>query len=312
VQQLCDRVLKEPTGGARRYLVPRLAPVILTFGTIAGLRSLHPGHADRGSASEPEAAIWVPTIAQREQAGRYVDEHLAIFMPYLWVDDPIAFASGREVYGFAKTQGWMRRLADPRGDDGRPPDPPESLALDVYGAPEYGRDAELGRTRLITITRRPARRGGEQAGPDQTAEGDDLGSLVGHFVSQLDPGSASHFPEPARRSARVRVDAARARVATLAELASEQIVRHVLLKQIRDAEHGELAALQQVVEARSNVVGSLQWRRLRGSYDVSINQLDSHPLGEELGLAPEQTVRLAFVAQFGFRMEPGVVRWPAG
>ncbi len=108
VQQLCDRVLKEPTGGALRYRRASARPVILTFGTIAGLRSLHPAHADRGSASEPEAAIWVPTIAQRYESGRYVDEHLAIFMPYLWVDDPIAFASGREVYGFAKTQGWMR------------------------------------------------------------------------------------------------------------------------------------------------------------------------------------------------------------
>ena len=89
--------------------------MILSFGTIAGLRSLHPDHAGRGSASEPEAAIWVPTIAQRYDGRRYVDEHLAIFMPYLWVDDPIAFASGREVYGFAKTQGWMPRLGDPRG-----------------------------------------------------------------------------------------------------------------------------------------------------------------------------------------------------
>ena len=32
---------------------------MLTFGTIAGLRSLHPAHANRGSASEPEAARMV-------------------------------------------------------------------------------------------------------------------------------------------------------------------------------------------------------------------------------------------------------------
>ena len=137
-----------------------LAPVILSFGTIAGLRSLHPDHAGRGSASEPEAAIWVPTIAQRYEDGSYVDEHMAIFMPYLWVDDPIAFASGREVYGFAKTQGWMPRLGDPRGEaHGRPPDPPESLMLDVYGAAEYGPGSELQRQRLLTIRRLPARRG---------------------------------------------------------------------------------------------------------------------------------------------------------
>ena len=174
VQQLCDRVLKEPTAGALRYLVPRLAPVVLTFGTIAGLRSLHPDHAGRGSASEPEAAIWVPTIAQRYEEGRYVDEHLAVFMPYLWVDDPIAFASGREVYGFAKTQGWMQRLEDPRGrTDGRVPDPPESLALDVYGAAEYGTGSELGRQRLITIRRRGPRRDGSLAADRRLiAEGD--------------------------------------------------------------------------------------------------------------------------------------------
>ena len=89
------------------------------------------------------------------------------------------------------------------------------------------------------------------------------------------------------------------------------MTRLVFLKQIRDAEHGELAALQQVVEARSSVLpGSLRWRRLRGAYELSMNRLASHPLGDELGLAPEQTVRLAFAAEFGFRMEPGVVRWP--
>ncbi len=191
VQRLCDRVLKEPTGGAFRYRVPRLAPLILTFGTIAGLRSLHPDHAGRGSASEPEAAIWVPTITQRHGADGYVDEHLAIFMPYLWVDDPIAFASGREVYGFAKTQGWMRRLDDPRGHADTPtPDPPESLVLDVYGAAEYSTQAEIGRHRLITVTRRRARRGGPaDAGPEALADGVDLSSLVADVVSELEPAS---------------------------------------------------------------------------------------------------------------------------
>ena len=318
VQQLCDRVFKEPTGGALRYVVPRLSPAILTFGTIAGLRSLHPAHADRGSASEPEAAIWVPTIAQRYESGRYVEEHLAVFMPYLWVDDPIAFASGREVYGFAKTQGWMRRLGDPRaGVDSRPPDPPESLVLDVHGAVEYGTAAELGRQRLITIRRHRARRGPPaDGGVDTSAEGVDLSSLVGHLMSELERSSDLEPVEPLRRSFRSigrPLGAVRARSLTLAELLSEQVVRHVFLKQIRDAEDGELAALQQVVEARSSVSpGSLRWRRLRGSYELSVSQLASHPLEEELGVAPQQTVRLAFVAEFGFRMEPGVVRWPAG
>ncbi len=247
VQRLCDRVLKEPTGGALRYVVPRMAPVILTFGTIAGLRSLHPSHCDRGSASEPEAAIWVPTIAQRFVDGRYVDEHLSIFMPYLWVDDPIAFASGREVYGYAKTQGWMKRLDDPRRSvNGSPPDPPESLVLDVYGAAEYRRGSELGRMRLLTLRRRGARRG-DRADEivDMPAHGTDFASLVAHLVGELEPQSSVELASPIRRSRgaeRIPAKFVRARTSTLAELLSEQVVRQVFLKQVRDAEHGELAA----------------------------------------------------------------------
>ena len=317
VQGLCDRVFKQPTGGAVRYRVPRLAPVILTFGVIAGLRSLHPDHAGRGSASEPEAAIWVPAIAQRLEDGAYVDDHLAMFMPYIWVDDPIAFASGREVYGFAKTQGWMRRLPDPRADRldrGGPPDPPPELALDVYGAAEYGPGSELGRTRLITIQELPARRGGGGGGrrpPDDPA-GVDFEGLTNHFLSELEPGAELVGGGGARRSTLGRrVAGARSGVAALRELVTQQAVRHVFLKQIRDAEHGEWAVLQQVVEARSRVTPeSLRWRRLRGSYDLSVASLESHPLEDELGIAPTQTIERAFAAEFGFRMEAGVVRWP--
>jgi uncharacterized protein with NAD-binding domain and iron-sulfur cluster len=320
VQHLCDRVLKQPTGGALRYRVPRLTPVILTFGTIAGLRSLHEDHAGRGSASEPEAAIWVPTIGQRLVDGRYVDDHLAIFMPYIWVDDPIAFASGREVYGFAKTQGWMRPLGDPRAPDprhagsGSPPSPPEELALDVYGASEYGAAAELGRQRLITIRRSagPRRGGGSGETPSPDAEGESMITLVEHFLSEFDPGAEVDIAPPRRSMGLAsRLASTRARAATLAELVTDQVTRLVFLKQVRDASQGEFAALQQIVEARSSVTpGSLQWRRLRGTYELSVRSLASHPLAEELGLAHKQTIRRAFAAEFGFRMDPGVVRWP--
>ena len=320
VQHLCDRVLKHPTGGEMRYRVPRLTPVVLSFGTIAGLRSLHEDHAGRGSASEPEAAIWVPTIGQRLEAGRYVDDHLAIFMPYIWVDDPIAFASGREVYGFAKTQGWMRPLGDPRPQNGErsrsasPPNPPDELALDVYGAAEYGAGTELARERLVTIHHSSGVRRGAALGSiaHDGAEGADMSTLVGHLLSELEPG-AELDTGVRRRSALLSrpLPSARSRAATFAELLSHQVTRLVFLKQIRDASHGELAALQQVIEARSSVTpGSLRWRRLRGTYALSVRSLASHPLEDELGLLPEQTIRLAFAAEFGFRMDPGVVRWP--
>jgi hypothetical protein len=184
--------------------------------------------------------------------------------------------------------------------------------LDVYGAAEYGARSELGRQRLMTIRRVGRRRGAGDPAPDAGADGDDLASLVAHFVSELDPEIDL---EPARRSPeilRAPLRSMRARGAVLAELLSHQVVHHVFLKQVRDAAHGELAVLQQVVEARSSVSpeSALSWRRLRGPYALSINQLASHPLADDLGLESEHTISLAFAAEFGFRMEPGVVRWP--
>jgi hypothetical protein len=318
VQALCDRVLRDPTGGAVRYVVPRLAPVILTFGALAGLRSAHPEHAHKGSALEPEAAIWIPTIAHRFVAGTYRAEHLAVFMPYIWVDDPIAFASGREVYGFAKTQGWMIPLGDPRDpipDPPIPPDPPAELHLDVYGAKSYAPEVLLGHHRLITISRvASGMRGGGPIEP--AADGADFGGLLANFAPALARDAGLDDGEVAARRSMSQVAE---RVAgaigfgeSLTEMLRDQVVRHVFLKQFRDAGDGSLAALQQVVEARSVVTpGTLRWRRLGGRYDVVIDPLDSQPLGEELGVAPHQTVRQAFAAEFGFTMEPGTVVWPA-
>jgi hypothetical protein len=136
-----------------------------------------------------------------------------------------------------------------------------------------------------------------------------MASLIGHVVAELEG-----LPETAlgvHRTFRPPASQLVSRAGLLRRLASEQVVRHVFLKQIRDAERGELAALQQVVEASSRVTPeTLRWRRLRGAYELSVSRLASHPLDAELGLPTHQVIKLAFAAEFGFRMEPGIVRWP--
>jgi hypothetical protein len=312
VQALCDKVLSEPTGGELRYRISRLAPVVLSLGSIGGLRSLAPSHSGRGSAFEPEAAIWIPTMAQRRVEGGYRDEHLAVFMPYIWVDDPIAFAAGREVYGFAKSQGWMADMGDPRHREGDPPerdvpDPPDDLHLDVYGTETYHPGAELGNRRLITVTRAQ----GVMRGLGSSGSGDDekLADVFGSALDSLDPQSAP--AEPVTRSIFSQAGAKLAAGASVAGLLADGIVHHVFLKQFRDAAQGERAVVQQVVEAQSTMTpGSLRWRRLGGAWEIEINRLVTQPLEDELGVELQQRTRLAFAVEFGFRMDPGEILWP--
>ena len=121
-------------------------------------------------------------------------------MPYLWVDDPIAFASGREVYGFAKTQGWMPRLGDPRGERGRDGRRilPSRWCSTSTAPPSTAPGSELSASGCSRSAAGRLRRGGPaDGGPAAPAEGDDLASLVGHFIV----GARSDRRSSSRRAA---------------------------------------------------------------------------------------------------------------
>src|SRR5262249_43994504 len=145
------------------------------------------------------------------------------------------------------------------------PDPPAELGLDVYGVEEYGTESEVARRRMLTIRARGPRRGGPPSPTGAAAEGDDLASLVTECLAQLDPGWEPETPRRSAGAPRRRLGAVTGRARALRALMSEQAVRLVFLKQVRDAAQGDHAVLQQVVESRSSVTaGSMRWRRLRG------------------------------------------------
>jgi hypothetical protein len=49
---------------------------------------------------------------------------------------------------------------------------------------------------------------------------------------------------------------------------------------------------------------------LQGAFDLSELPVTTYPLDDELELGRQQPIRLGFVADFGFLMEPGVGRRP--
>jgi hypothetical protein len=261
--------------------------VILTFGVLEGLQSLHPGFQGRGALREEEVGIWIPTVAEKRRDGDYVPDHLAIFMPYVFVDDGIALSSGREVYGFAKSQGTVSS----NGSDWPPaaplPHAPRDLELHVRGGPRTS--TTLTDELLLKVTcQKP---------------------------SNKDPRTGlEEFLKDLRKHGGDIVDAARQlppAIATAKELIDGHI-RLVFLKQIRDAAHGDRAALSQLVEARGTVLKDppLRWRRFSLPFTAAIEDLPSHPLISELGLQKQQTDARGFAVQFSFRIGAGEIRWP--
>ena len=81
-----------------------------------------------GFAREEQAAIWVPVVVHRGDG--LLPCSLGWFVPYMFVDNPLSLAGGREIYGFNKNQG----LIELPGEDGAGP-----LKVHAYGGNYGGR-----------------------------------------------------------------------------------------------------------------------------------------------------------------------------
>jgi uncharacterized protein with NAD-binding domain and iron-sulfur cluster len=289
LETLCRKVFDEPSGGAVR-VTPLLDHAVITFGLIERIQPQTPPFDDMGTVAERHAAIWIPVRCRGPEGTPAV----GVFLPYLWLDDPISVASGREVYGYAKNWGYPRFAGDgvtPSSGS----EPPRSFQLDAHAIRTYGRGEQPSRQRLFEIA---------PAGLVDTlldwATPDDLGDFVGMARASLASLSLAHEELE---------DLGESRKALRALLSSE--VPQIFLRQFRDPSTEGAASQLQIVTAPARIVpGSFSARPL-GGHRLEVVPLDSHPLGAQLGLkdgplGPSFRVRMDFV------VERGQVLWSAG
>src|SRR5262245_5723338 len=95
LQTFCDAQINTPMGAPGRFQV--MAPIVmLTITHIEAVSSEVPPFADQGALTERESMFWVPV---RDTYGPLL-QPLAFFIPYTFVDNPLALVAGRELYGF--------------------------------------------------------------------------------------------------------------------------------------------------------------------------------------------------------------------
>jgi hypothetical protein len=275
VSALCKKVFDQPSHGAVRCR-PLGAHAMITWGFIGSVVSQTPDYDKRGAVTEPQVAVWVP-VGLREPGSR--DERFAMFIPYIWLDNPMSLATGRELFGYPKSWGWPERPT---------PDGPQVWKLDVFGL-NYGGDAHAARHPLLEV---------RQRGALEDAVESDLSSLW-----EVARDAAGRLFE----SDRVLLDLELG-PSFVDDLLHERMPG-VFLKQFRDVRDGLGASLQQVVQADYEIV-RLRAKPLLLEHELTVHKLDSHPVGEELGLA-DQTLGLAYEVVMDFNVGAGRVLWDA-
>ena len=248
LQKLCDARLNHPTGGAVDYR-PTTDFILLTFQSLKDLHSTAPGHLETSRLDELEAGFWI--FVRDHKATENDDrENWACFVPFIFTDNDLAVAAGREIFGFPKQQA---AVAAPRW---KGPFTVDGLAL----AP--GENGILRKKRILEVTRRRWL---------------SLRGIV-RLISEMDE-RLEHALE------HLKIDSGLIElIRAFIDLLRTEQLRFVFNKQIRAVEGGAEAQFRAVTETRQHGITLRDIDLLLGDYRLNLPELVTHPIAEQLGL----------------------------
>jgi uncharacterized protein with NAD-binding domain and iron-sulfur cluster len=269
LKEICDRSFNLPSGGATDFR-PLSSAVLLTFATIERIASTDHRDRELGWSSEIDVAFWIPMVTRRDGAPR-----LAWTIPYIFVDNPFAMASGREIYGFPKTIGTF------------------TFPDDVTVRAPYTVDA------IGLALRSPETRAVSQRMFEVVPIGTTPTSLLSFdaFRQTLLLLGASD---------RGILSGLSAGLTGFGAAIADGAVPIVLLRQLRDMTDPSRAAYQEIIEAPARVVRVHRGGLIPGGYEVRFRPSASHPIADDLGMNPNgEPVTGAFWVDFDFVMDRG-------
>jgi hypothetical protein len=234
-----------------------------------------------GWSKERELTFWLPCVRIEDRGGKKVATHFNMAMPYLVLDNPVAIASGREIFGYFKQAG---RVTCP-GDPGNPAD----LMVDLFATKTFGADTEEAYHRLLTMTPTPG--GGEL---DAALRSFESGAKA--LWSRL-KADGQHWQPSLELGEELLVDVLERRIPQL------------FLKQFRDVADGTNACYQAINQAMGQVTRFDALPQLT-LFDMVLEPLDSSPVAAQFGIAPQQTV-LGVEIVYDMTIQPGEVLWKA-
>jgi len=269
---LCNQTLNVSESFEYKYL-PLTSSLMLVFADML-VSSRDERDAQVGLIPETEVSFWVLTVAMQKTQGGYIPHHLAWFLPYLFVDESNAIATGREVFGFNKLAAQFQKPEKIQS--------PEFTA-DVLGFKEFGADSIAQRERLLELSASSA---------TDLTRSSDLESIKNKIVDEL------------FKNIQTGVGGG------LVEFAARFINDHiplVFLKQFRDAQNTHLACYQRLIEAPLKVEMFYEGGFFPEPYTLNIASLASHPLAQNLGLKEaDQKSTLGAWMRVDFMLENGV------
>ncbi len=292
LHQICDTYLNDPVRGHVTY-VPLASCAMLMVAMIGKISCLNLPPEQQFWLPETDIAFWIPVLKGKTVGGLFIAESLQWFLPYVFVDNTWAVASGREIYGYPKA---MSSFELPSPDD------PDHFRVNTLTVKAFGPDAEATWQRLFEIERV-----GSHGGSLLTRTFHNLMEAGEEFLKAMIADRLLPIPGFGL-------------IEELFELVVHGIMPMVFLKQFRDARVGTNACYQAVVEAPAQITKFRRAGEIGADYQVAIHSYASHPIVADLGLQGTVTdsttdwcgnVLSAWYADFDFETLDATQFWTA-
>ena len=101
LQQVCDQWFNIPSQGQVHYQ-PLLPVVLVTFADYQRSGPDVLPYKDWGYVKYREVIFSIFTVRLIQKGGLWLADHIGALVPYIFVDDPLVMAAGREDYGMPK------------------------------------------------------------------------------------------------------------------------------------------------------------------------------------------------------------------
>lgn len=261
IGDLVRRTLDQPAGPEVTYRAIG-SRVLLMLGGFEHVSSMASPFDRWGAVTEIMAALWIPVVAGRDLGDVFVGERFGVTAPYVLVDNPMSYAGGREIYGYAKTMG---RFEPPMGIG-------DHQSVAAFGG-NFGRDEGAAWRTLFEMS--------TEAGEAEEAKSEFPLEGPAALMAELAPGFLERNAEGEVLLPGIRL------AASLLDDVLEGKVRQVFLKQFRHASEGTRACYSSVVEAPIELKRVVM-RRARRPWEISITPLDSHPIDQEMGITSQR------------------------
>jgi hypothetical protein len=210
-----------------------------------------------------------------------------MFVPIMWVDNPLSLVGGRETYGYNKNWG---EIGIPTPDVEGPP----TFTLNAYGG-DFGKGKGAGEHKLIEMTPPPTT-------PFGRADVDPVWQNLETLVTVAERELLKAQLEPLGMPGLALPDS------PLADVLLKRSLPMFFLRQFRSVMDGRLASQQQVTDGGTTMKPGMRWARLPGTFDLTLHALGSHPVTQRLGVQ-EQPTDIAFEVRMDFVLEDGRVLW---